>query len=165
VSEIELYLQSNQNHNLTKEMVTKIQQFLEDTSIQNILKKPQLYNLSDSSQYLFNNLERFIGSFSPTEEDILRVRVKTVGIKEVNIPRNGHLLRFVDVGGERSERRKWIYSFQDARAIMFFVSLSEYDQTLFEDETINRMHESLGLYHLICTHEWLHSISVFFIIK
>ena len=39
----------------------------------------------------------------------------------------------VDVGGQKSERRKWIHCFQDVTSILFLVSLSGYDQCLVED--------------------------------
>ena len=42
--------------------------------------------------------------------------------------------RMVDVGGQRSERRKWIHSFENVISIIFLVALSEYDQILFESE-------------------------------
>ena len=38
----------------------------------------------------------------------------------------------VDVGGQRSERRKWIHCFENVTSVMFLVALSEYDQTLHE---------------------------------
>lgn len=38
----------------------------------------------------------------------------------------------VDVGGQRSERRKWIHCFEKVTSIMFLVALSEYDQVLVE---------------------------------
>ena len=38
----------------------------------------------------------------------------------------------VDVGGQRSERRKWIHCFENVTSIMFLVALSEYDQVLVE---------------------------------
>lgn len=41
--------------------------------------------------------------------------------------------RVVDVGGQRSERRKWISCFDDVRAVLFVCALSGYDMTLFED--------------------------------
>lgn len=44
-------------------------------------------------------------------------------------------LRIVDVGGQKSERRKWIHCFQDVTAILFLVSLSGYDQCLVEERT------------------------------
>ena len=41
--------------------------------------------------------------------------------------------RVVDVGGQRSERRKWISCFDDVRAVLFVCAMSGYDMTLFED--------------------------------
>jgi hypothetical protein len=38
----------------------------------------------------------------------------------------------VDVGGQRSERRKWIHCFENVTSIIFLVALAEYDQILFE---------------------------------
>ena len=46
----------------------------------------------------------------------------------------------VDVGGQRSERRKWIHCFENVTSIIFLVALSEYDQILFEsDNEVRRM--------------------------
>lgn len=45
-----------------------------------------------------------------------------------------HFFRMVDVGGQRSERRKWIHCFENVTSIIFLVALSEYDQILFESE-------------------------------
>ena len=42
------------------------------------------------------------------------------------------IIRMVDVGGQRSERRKWIHCFENVTSIMFLVALSEYDQVLVE---------------------------------
>lgn len=45
------------------------------------------------------------------------------------------ICRLFDVGGQRSERKKWIHCFEDVTAIIFCVGMSEYDQVLHEDET------------------------------
>ena len=42
----------------------------------------------------------------------------------------------VDVGGQRSERKKWIHCFEGVTAILFCVALSAYDLTLEEDGKI-----------------------------
>lgn len=39
-----------------------------------------------------------------------------------------------DVGGQRSERKKWIHCFEGVTAIIFCVALSEYDMLLAEDD-------------------------------
>lgn len=46
--------------------------------------------------------------------------------------------RIVDVGGQKSERRKWIHCFENVTSLIFLASLSEYDQVLEERETIVR---------------------------
>lgn len=40
-----------------------------------------------------------------------------------------------DVGGQRSERRKWIHCFDSVTGLIFVASLSDYNTTLVEDET------------------------------
>ena len=42
--------------------------------------------------------------------------------------------RMFDVGGQRSERKKWIHCFEGVTAIIFIVAMSEYDLTLAEDQ-------------------------------
>ncbi|CAK5087407.1 unnamed protein product [Meloidogyne enterolobii] len=39
-----------------------------------------------------------------------------------------------DVGGQRSERKKWIHCFENVNSIIFITAISEFDQVLFEDE-------------------------------
>jgi len=40
-----------------------------------------------------------------------------------------------DVGGQRSERKKWIHCFESVTSIIFCTALSEYDQVLLEEKT------------------------------
>ncbi len=45
------------------------------------------------------------------------------------------LLSMFDVGGQRSERKKWIHCFENVTSIIFCVALSEYDQVLLEESS------------------------------
>lgn len=65
-----------------------------------------------------------------------------------------------DVGGQRSERKKWIHCFEGVTAIIFCVALSGYDLVLAEDEEMNRMVESLKLFDSICNSKWFLETSI-----
>lgn len=54
-----------------------------------------------------------------------------------------------DVGGQRSERKKWIHCFEGVTAIIFCVALSDYDLVLAEDEEMAST-TLLRLEHEIC---------------
>ena len=56
------------------------------------------------------------------------------------------LFRLYDVGGQRSERRKWIQCFDDVRALLFVAALSGYDMVLFEDPQVVRKWANLILH-------------------
>ena len=62
------------------------------------------------------------------------------------------LYRMVDVGGQRSERRKWIHCFENVTSIMFLVALSEYDQVLVESDN-----EVSEVVQLVLPASWLPS--------
>ncbi|MBN3286733.1 GNAQ protein, partial [Polyodon spathula] len=82
-----------------------------------------------------NGLERIAEpNYLPTQQDVLRVRVPTTGIIEYPFDLQSVIFRMVDVGGQRSERRKWIHCFENVTSIMFLVALSEYDQVLVESD-------------------------------
>lgn len=52
-----------------------------------------------------------------------------------------------DVGGQRSERKKWIHCFENVTSIIFCVALSEYDQVLLEEANqVSRKPWDLGLW-------------------
>lgn len=84
--------------------------------------------------------------FTPDDQDVLRSRAKTTGIIEIEFDVSGLHFRMVDVGGQRSERKKWMHCFQDVTSVIFCVALSEYDLKLQEDDQTNRMQESLKLF-------------------
>lgn len=88
-----------------------------------------------SMLYYFSDLDRLFEShYQPHEQDIVQCRARTIGITETTFKLRDHEMLMVDVGGQKSERRKWIHCFQDVTSILFLVSLSGYDQCLVEDK-------------------------------
>jgi len=124
-----------------------IKQLWKDPAIQHCYQRSSEFQLQDNCEYFFEAIDRVAQSdYIPSEEDVLQVRNKTTGITEVEMSISEHKWTVVDVGGQRSERRKWIHCFDDITGIIFFASLSEYDQKLVEDKMTNRMSESLKLF-------------------
>ncbi|CAN7977630.1 unnamed protein product, partial [Ixodes persulcatus] len=86
-----------------------------------------------------NALDRISqASYTPTQQDVLRTRVKTTGIVETHFVFKELHFKMFDVGGQRSERKKWIHCFEGVTAIIFCVALSGYDLVLAEDEEMVR---------------------------
>ncbi|KAL3852544.1 hypothetical protein ACJMK2_016168 [Sinanodonta woodiana] len=132
-----------------------------DAGVQECFGRSREYQLNDSAQYYLSQLERLCRSdYVPTEQDVLRTRVKTTGIIESNFTFKGLHFKMFDVGGQRSERRKWIHCFEGVTAIIFTVAMSEYDLMLAEDQEINRMMESMKLFDSICNNKWFTNTSI-----
>ena len=69
----------------------------------------------------------------------------------LKISLNGLKTSIFDVGGQKSERSKWNSLFSNVSYLMFIVSLSDFDQVLFEDNSISRTQDSLELFQTIVT--------------
>lgn len=54
----------------------------------------------------------------------------------------------VDVGGQRSERRKWIHCFEGVTSVLFLVAISEYDQVLSSAETEGEVCAMITIQHV-----------------
>ncbi|ESK86262.1 g-protein alpha-subunit [Moniliophthora roreri MCA 2997] len=120
------------------------------------------FYLMDTADYFFNGILR-IGSptYIPSESDLLHIRQKSTGITETRFTMGNQLsIHMFDVGGQRSERRKWIHCFESVTSIIFCTALSEYDQVLLEEKSQNRMEESLILFESIINSRWFLRTSI-----
>jgi len=146
---------------LTSEIASDIKALWADSGIRQAYVRQSEFQLNDSAAYYFENVERLSAKdYVPNEQDVLRSRAKTTGIIETEFTLEKTKFRMVDVGGQRSERKKWMHCFQDVTAVIFCVALSEYDLKLYEDDQTNRMHESLKLFKEICNSKWFTETSV-----
>lgn len=128
-----------------------------DSGIKQCMNRSNEFQLEVNASYYFDNIYSYADKgYQATDKDILTGRIKTTGITETVFNVKGMDFHMFDVGGQRSERRKWIHCFDDVTAILYVVAASEYDQVLFEDHTVNRMTEALSLFESICNSRWFH---------
>ncbi len=115
-------------------------------------------------------------NYLPSIGDVLRARTKTTAITEIRFPIGQLSIHMVDVGGQRSQRNKWIHCFESVTSIIFVTSLSEYDQVLLEerdqvrkwiqiaisptDGSQNRMEESFVLFESVINSWWFSRTSI-----
>ncbi|CAL8259142.1 unnamed protein product [Gadus morhua 'NCC'] len=146
---------------MSTELTAVIHRLWADEGVQACFVRSREYQLNDSASYYLNDLERISqSSYVPTQQDVLRTRVKTTGIVETHFTFKELFFKMFDVGGQRSERKKWIHCFEGVTAIIFCVALSDYDLVLAEDEEMNRMHESMKLFDSICNNKWFTDTSI-----
>lgn len=146
---------------LTSELVILMKKLWSDQGVQHCFYRSREYQLNDSAAYYLNALDRISQPhYVPTQQDVLRTRVKTTGIIETHFTFKGLHFKLFDVGGQRSERKKWIHCFEGVTAIIFCVALSGYDSVLAEDEEMNRMIESMKLFDSICNSKWFVNTSI-----
>eukprot|EP00478_Filoreta_tenera_P000737 GABV01000742.1.p1 GENE.GABV01000742.1~~GABV01000742.1.p1 ORF type:complete len:356 (-),score=134.66 GABV01000742.1:32-1099(-) len=132
-----------------------------DVGIQNTFNLRSHYQLPDSSQYFFERVQELAKpDYCPTKQDVLRCRVRTTGIVETTFEIEGNVFKMFDVGGQRNERKKWIHCFENVTSVIFVAAISEYDQMLYEDESVNRMEEALDLFAEICNSRWFRDTSI-----
>eukprot|EP01126_Amoeba_proteus_P062050 TRINITY_DN8388_c0_g2_i10.p1 TRINITY_DN8388_c0_g2~~TRINITY_DN8388_c0_g2_i10.p1 ORF type:complete len:358 (-),score=61.38 TRINITY_DN8388_c0_g2_i10:52-1125(-) len=104
----------------------------------------------DGLAHHISRLQEYLSpSYVPTDSDLIRVRIKTTGIVETKFVVEGVTFVVCDVGGQRSERRKWIQCFSKVDAIIYLVATNEYDTTLEESTGFNSMADSLQQFKVI----------------
>jgi len=149
------------DEDLTPEVGAVISALWNDFGIKKTYDKRAAYQLTDSAEYFFNRLKDVCQeNYLPTQQDVLRSRVRTTGIVENEFEIESNKFKMFDVGGQRNERKKWIHCFEKVTAVLFVVAISEYDQMLYEDEHTNRMTEALNLFDEICNSRWFESTSM-----
>ncbi|XP_067420102.1 guanine nucleotide-binding protein G(t) subunit alpha-3 [Emydura macquarii macquarii] len=161
--ERQLYTMANtiKDGSMTPELAEIIKRLWNDPGIQACIERAAEYQLNDSAIYFLSDLDRLtVPGYIPNDQDVLHSRVKTTGIIETQFSFKGLNFRMFDVGGQRSERKKWIHCFEGVTCIIFCAALSAYNTVLVEDGKVNRMHESLHLFNSICNHKYFATTSI-----
>lgn len=149
-----------QESDFTPEFFNSTEVLWADGGVQIAYNRSNEYQLIDCAKYFLDQVATIAKpSYTPENQDILRCRVWTYGIFETRFIVAKVKFHMFDVGGQRDQRRKWIQCFNDVTATIFVVACSSYNLTLREDETQNRLKESLELFFSIWNNRWLRNIS------
>lgn len=75
---------------LTPDLVKLMKRLWADSGVQECFLRSREYQLNDSAAYYLNALDRIsLPNYVPTQQDVLRTRVKTTGIIETNFSFKG----------------------------------------------------------------------------
>ncbi|KDR68389.1 hypothetical protein GALMADRAFT_78688 [Galerina marginata CBS 339.88] len=150
-------------HSCRRDMI----QLWNDDGIRDILRRRKI-RLEEASGFFLDDLERVTSlKYMPTDDDVLKARLKTVGVSEYKFEMevsagrdSGTEWRIVDVGGSRSQRPTWAPFFDDVDAIIFLAPISGFDQVLSEDRTVNRLEDSVLLWKAVCSSKLLANVDL-----
>lgn len=138
-----------------------IQVLWQSDFMKEVWQKRALLNIIDGHKDFLDEIDRIADkTFKPTQQDVLLARVKTTQVVMERYRIDGIDFEMYDVGGQRSERRKWIDCFDGVDAVIFVAALAEYDQNLAESKKTNRMVEALELFRSICNNRAFANTSV-----
>jgi len=131
------------------------------------LLKAQKVRLEDMGGFFLDSIERVTAlRYVPTDDDILRTRLKTLGISEHRFTLEAgnmisHDWRIFDVGGARSVRAAWVpYFDNNLDAIIFLAPISGFDEVLLEDPSVNKLEDSILLWKHIISHPLLQNTQI-----
>jgi len=124
--------------------------------------------LEESASFYLNNVERIIDRYyEPTDDDVIRARLRTVGVQEYRITPEKELPKEVDrewllydVGGSRSQRAAWVPFFEHMNAIIFIAPVNCFNEKLAEDKSKNRLEDSFELYKVVISSDLLFNVQI-----
>lgn len=95
---------------------------------------------------MFENISRLV---MDEDTDHFALYNRTTGIWEKIFHFQDIDLSLFDVGGARSERRKWVHLIDSPTALVFTVDIASWTRGLYEHHDTNAMQESLDLFQAV----------------
>ncbi|CUA68166.1 Guanine nucleotide-binding protein alpha-3 subunit [Rhizoctonia solani] len=140
-------------------------EFCKTKAVWDMLKRRKI-RVENISGFFLDDIDRITQPrYVPTDEDILKARLKTLGVSETKCVVNansekGSIWRIFDVGGARYQRAAWAPHFDDVNCIIFLAPISAFDQVLAEDPSVNRLEDSLIMWRDLCKNKILAGASI-----
>ncbi|KIY52683.1 G-alpha-domain-containing protein [Fistulina hepatica ATCC 64428] len=136
-----------------------------DPAVQARLRENRI-RLEESSGFYLDEIPRITAKkYIPTDDDVLKARLKTMGVVEHTFSissgtNRGVQWKIYDVGGARNQRQAWAPYFSEVNAIIFLAPISAFDQVLSEDQRVNRLEDSLLLWKAVVSNKLLANVNL-----
>ncbi|OSC96412.1 G-protein alpha subunit [Trametes coccinea BRFM310] len=137
----------------------------EDPTVREMLVRKGI-RMEATPGFFLNDIDRIaVRDYQPTDDDVVRARLRTLGVQEYRIkfnkgPATGSEWYIYDVGGSRTQRIAWYPYFDDCDAIIFLAPVSCFDERLAEDRRINRLEDSYMLWKAVVSSKLLAKTSI-----
>ncbi|KAJ6575452.1 guanine nucleotide binding protein, alpha subunit [Mycena capillaripes] len=142
-----------------------MQEMWRDKNVRQRLREKRI-RLEESSGFYLDEIPRITAKkYIPTDADVLKARLKTMGVVEHTFSissgsNRGVQWKIYDVGGARNQRQAWAPYFEDINAIIFLAPISAFDQVLAEDPHVNRVEDSLQLWQAVVSNKLLAKVNI-----
>jgi len=120
---------------LSPEVIETLKKLYQEPAIQEVMQNYTHQLPVTHFSYFWDNIDRVVQeNYIPTDDDILRARIRTSGSNSSTIYLDKNFFEFIDVGGQKPERAKWEFVISENKfaAVIYFVATDEYD--VMDDE-------------------------------
>ncbi|TDL24589.1 G-alpha-domain-containing protein [Rickenella mellea] len=152
-------------HNIIAACGSDINALWRNRDVQSLLKRNGVSSQDQSGFFLPEALRVTAKDYIPSNEDVLRARLSTIGVEEHRLrmehgQETGQEWIMYDCGGARSQRVAWAQFFDDINAIIFLAPASGFNETLSEDPSVNRLDDTMQLWRSVCSNRLLGSVEI-----
>ncbi len=150
---------------MTQRLALAISILWQDKNIQKMYNSKKFYPRFNCYKYfakaLTTKYPRWGGpDWIPSTEDIIRSHTRDSSIVQSRIVSDGITFDIYDVSGQRNKKNKWVHCFEHINAVIFVVSISEFDEVPKGGDTHNSFAESVELFGEICNSPWFIDITI-----
>lgn len=120
-----------------------------------------LLELNESSVYILENVDRIATpDYQPNADDIMHVRLATIGMEEYTIDVGPATWRVCDPCGIKGKPSNWLPHFEDAGAIVFVCAISTFNEVIDDEAGTNRMVDALKSFESIAKNKLLAKVAI-----
>ncbi|OTB06029.1 hypothetical protein M426DRAFT_21453 [Hypoxylon sp. CI-4A] len=117
------------------------------------------YNLGENAEYFMLAVQRLAAdNWTPTDDDIIRSSVRTISVTENVVRAADFICNFVDIGGTRAMRPKWIKAMEDPSTVIFTIDTTSTLPSPVNYEDTSIIDEQFGLFKSTVNHPSLKKV-------